>query len=213
MDRTEEPAGVGDRALPSRPSAGESALLCAPAMDHRADEGCMHLSGLHGAGAFNYLGVTLSGTVDEEIDRWRGHAGERPAKLAVVTAGDETRGAAAAGGGTGTVSAGGVSATSVSSPDDLTGLGIKVSECLSSWADDDADAVVCFRSLTTLLQYGSLQRVFRFLHLLTRRIESFGVHAHFHIDPDAHDRREMATLRNLFDRVYQLNPDGQWFEA
>lgn len=173
----------------------------------------MHLSGLHGAGAFNYLGVTLSGTFDDEIDRWRQHAGERPTKLAVVTAGDEVRGAAASGGPTGTVTAGNVTATSVSSPSDLTGLGIEVSECLSDWAAAEADAVVCFRSLTTLLQYADIQRVFRFLHLLTGRIESLGARAHFHIDPEAHEPREMATLRNLFDRVYQLNPDGQWYEA
>lgn len=213
MDGTEPRVGTGECSFPTRPAAGESALLCASGMDHRGDEGCIHLSFPSDPQNVYYLGVTLDEAADEQKDRWHRYVGDLPAKMAIVSADEQFRGAAAAGGGSPPVSVEDVSVTSISDPSDLTGLGIKMNQCLSGWQDAPVDVVVCFRSLTTLLQYASLQRSFRFLHVLTRRIQSFGARAHFHIDPQAHSRKEMATLRNLFDRVYRLNPDGQWFEV
>lgn len=92
------------------------------------------------------------------------------------------------------------------SPGDLTGLGILLTEYLNDFAQQKWDSgatemSVCFDSLTYLLQYADLQRVFRFLHVITNRITSEGALAHYHVDPVAHEPQTLGTLRALFDAV------------
>jgi hypothetical protein len=101
-----------------------------------------------------------------------------------------------------------VSTASISSPGDLTGLGIKLSQCLSSWSGDAKPTAVHFDSLTTLLQFADLKRVFQFVHVVTGRIESAGAVGYFHLDPAAHDEQTVATLRSIFDDVYEYGSDG-----
>lgn len=111
---------------------------------------------------------------------------------------DSVRSAAAAS----PASAGGpVSVRAVSSPADLTDLGISVNAFLSEWAGDGNRTVVCFHSVTTLLQYVDLQRAFRFFHLIAGRVREVDGLAHYHVDPSAHDDRTVNTLTTLFDGV------------
>jgi hypothetical protein len=86
-------------------------------------------------------------------------------------------------------------------------LGITVSEYLSDHGGPGT--VVTFDSLTALLQYVELQRAFRFLHVLANRVKTTESVAHFHMDPAAHDAREVATLSSLFDAVAEFD-DGEW---
>jgi len=83
-------------------------------------------------------------------------------------------------------------------PADLTTLGIRISEQLSEWGSTDEQPVVCFHSLTELLEATDLNRAFRFLHLLTRRLSLAGAIAHFHLDPETCDEKTIETLRPLF---------------
>lgn len=100
--------------------------------------------------------------------------------------------------------------TSVSDPGDLTGLGIRISECLDNWTEQ---SVVCsFDGITPLLQYADAKRVFQFLHVLTTRFTNAGAVTVFHMDPAAHGDREVATIRSLFDAVYERTADG-WTPA
>lgn len=147
----------------------------------------------------NVLTVTLTETPDTWVDRWRARAGGRPEALGFVTV-DKTRSATAT--SDGALRMGNdVSARVVSSPDDLTGLGIAVDGYLSEWDGSGTRSVVWLDSLTVLLQYVELRRAFRFLHVLLGRIRKAGADAMFHLDPDAHDERTVATLRSLFDTV------------
>jgi len=91
-------------------------------------------------------------------------------------------------------------------PADLTGVGITLSDYLSDWAGSDAGTIVCFESLTELLQYTKLKSLFRFLRVITRRIEHVGGFAHFHMDPSAHDQQTVATIRSPFDAI--VDPDA-----
>ncbi|WP_336133825.1 DUF7504 family protein [Natronomonas amylolytica] len=159
----------------------------------------------------NLLLVSLSGSPDSHLDAWRRHGG-LPEKVAIITA-DEVRSAAATDGGSamrqsdGTV----ISTTTVSEPGDLTGIGIKMNKALSAWADDDAHTHVCFDSLTTLMQYVDTKRAFQYLHVTTKRVESAGATAHYHIDPDAHDEQTLATIESLFSDVCEYDPEtGTW---
>lgn len=162
----------------------------------------------------NVLSVTLNESADAVAERWIRCVGRLPGQLAVITVGDTNRGAAATDGGGGPSGPSGydMSTAVVSSPGDLTGLGIKLSQCLSAWDDHDDETTVRFDSLTTLLQFADLKRSFRFIHVLTGRISSAGAVGYFHLDPGAHDEQTLATLRGLFDVVLERQDDGKWTE-
>ena len=96
----------------------------------------------------------------------------------------------------------------VSSPADLTGLGIAVSEQLRRIVESDAERTrLAFYSLSTLLMYAELETVFRFLHVLTGRVDSVDGLGVFAIDPSTHDESTVNTLKQLFDGMIELR-DG-----
>lgn len=216
MESASKDVSSDESPSPPLPEGGGSVLLLAPALDRRTEAACTELSCPHEPSEVKLLCVSLDGSVDDVLDRWNRHLGSPPGRLAVVTTGDGIRSTEAVSGGDapipgegGTPVAEAVSTTFVSDAGDLTGLGIKVSQCLSAWDGED-DLAVCVRSLTTLLQFSELKRVFRFVHVLTQRLKSAGAVAHFHMDPAAHDGQTLATLESLFDAVYELDADGSW---
>lgn len=90
-----------------------------------------------------------------------------------------------------------------SSPVDMTGIGIKLSEFLQAFSQDrniERNRVL-LHSLSTLLMYSDLQTVFRFLHVFTGRVQSVNGLGLFAIDASAHDEQTMNTLKQLFDGV------------
>jgi hypothetical protein len=191
-------------------SAPGNVLLRAPALSDGKKRVC---PSLHDNDEVNLLVVSLAGTPDRILDTW-GRYGGLPENVGVVTA-DETRSAAASSGSGSIQGPDGstVSTTTVSGPGDLTGIGIKISQCLSAWRDNDATTVLCFDSLTTLLQYADLQRVFRFLHMLTRQVRDVGGLAYFHIDPGAHDERTISTVENLFTDRFEYDEATEEWDA
>lgn len=96
--------------------------------------------------------------------------------------------------------------TSIADPGDLTGLGIRINECLVAW--EDLSPIVIVDSITTILQYADQKRVFRFLHMLTSRFKSSNVLSAFHMDPEAHEEQTIATIRSLFDTTYTRSEVG-----
>ena len=98
----------------------------------------------------------------------------------------------------------GVVTDTVSTPSDLTGLGISIGKMLSRW---DTPVFVCFESLTSMLQYVDIQTAYEFLHAITGQIHAAGARAHFHIDPSAHDSKDVAGILSLFDAKVTLT-DG-----
>ncbi len=95
----------------------------------------------------------------------------------------------------------------VSTPGDLTGLGITLQNVLDGWT---GDVGLCFDSLTSLLQYVDLETAYEFLHVLTGRLYAQGVSAHFHIDPEAHDEQAVAALTSLMDGVVRVDEAGEY---
>jgi hypothetical protein len=98
----------------------------------------------------------------------------------------------------------GVHVETVGSPTDLTGLGIAIRRYLEAW---DGPIVVCFDSLTSLLQCTDLETAYEFLHVLTGQLYAAGATAHFHLDPDAHDDRTVTVLRTLVDAAVTVRDD------
>jgi hypothetical protein len=99
-----------------------------------------------------------------------------------------------------------VATDTVSTPSDLTGLGISIGKMLSRW---DAPVFVCFESLTSMLQYVDIQTAYEFLHAITGQIHAAGARAHFHIDPSAHDSKDVAGILSLFDAKVTLSGDDR----
>jgi len=97
-----------------------------------------------------------------------------------------------------------------SSPEDMTGIGIKFSEFVEEFhRARDVDGVrVLVDSLSTLLMYSDVQTVFRFMHVFTSRIENadaLGLHV---IESTAHDDETMNTLKQLFDGIVSVEDDS-----
>jgi hypothetical protein len=94
-----------------------------------------------------------------------------------------------------------VRVASVASPGNLTDVGVTLTEELKAYESRDARTDLCFQSLTVLLQYASLDEVYRFLHALLANLDAADATGHFHLHEDAYDERTVASLRPLFDRV------------
>jgi KaiC/GvpD/RAD55 family RecA-like ATPase len=94
-----------------------------------------------------------------------------------------------------------------SSPVDMTGIGIQLSEFLEAFYKDRniKQNRIMLHSLSTLLMYSDLQTVFRFLHVFTGRIQSVDGLGLFCIDSTAHDAQTLNTLKQLFDGVVETD--------
>lgn len=181
------------------PPGARTVLLLAPPMERRSDEACATLLGAEATEPVNALFVTLARSPDEQLGHWQARAGDgTPTRLAFVAAGDSTRSDDVA---SPESAESNELVRTVSSPGDLTGIGIQISDVLSAWADDDNQTVLCFHSLTTLHQYVDVGTAFRFFHVLTSRLRTASALGHFHADPSAHEERTLNRLKTLFDAV------------
>jgi KaiC/GvpD/RAD55 family RecA-like ATPase len=97
----------------------------------------------------------------------------------------------------------------ISSPVDLTGVGVRVSQFTDEFGRAEADGLrLGIDSLSTMLMYSSLQTVYRFMHVIAGRIamqHNLGVYV---VDEDMHDAQTVATLKQLFNAVLQAKNEG-----
>lgn len=192
-------------------------LLEAPSM---SEDAASVYPSVGGAEPCRLLLVSLGGDPASRLDRWRRAGGLPAAAVALVTAESTRSGTASADGTAGTVGlppgpdgteGPSISTTTVTGPDDLTGIGIAIGSCLDAWANDTGPTHVCLDSVTTLVQYVGPRKAFQFLHVVTGRLTAAGALAHFHFDPSAHDGRTVATVESLFSDVFTLQEDtGTW---
>lgn len=96
----------------------------------------------------------------------------------------------------------------VDDPEDLTQLGITVSQILGEWAETEGAMDVCLYSLSALLQHSSRRRVFRFMHLLLGRLADVGATVHVHMDAESHREETVALFREIFDLTVTVGADG-----
>lgn len=103
----------------------------------------------------------------------------------------------------------------VSSPVDLTGIGIELSELLRQFYHERGVTQnrIVLDSLSTLLMYSNLQTVFRFLHVFTGRVQSADALGVFLVDGSAHDQQTLSTLKQLFDGIVEVRETADGHEA
>jgi len=101
-----------------------------------------------------------------------------------------------------------VSLENASSPSDLTGISIGMAK-LSKQFENRAITDVRYGliSISTLLQYLGSQKVFKFLHVYTKRIEKTGGLGIYTLDSDSHDQQEINTITGQFDGLIELRED------
>jgi len=99
-----------------------------------------------------------------------------------------------------------------SSPEDMTGIGIEVSNLLDRfWGELGIErSRACLESVSTLLMYSDLETVFRFLHVFTGRIRSVDGLGVFVIESDMHEEKDYSTLQQLFDGTVEFDDDGRF---
>ena len=193
-----------------------SVLLLSSSMSTEGGRACADLLLPGEEGEQNALWIAYTKSPDKQIRRYRSRSDTRPRNIGIVSVDNGARSAAAMSGGdadaagpagpSGPGGPGGLAET-VTNPNDLTGLGIRITEYLQEWADTGGRTVVCFDSLTALLQYVDLRTAYEFLHVLSGRLDAVGAFAHFHMDPSAHDARTVETITSLFDAVVEIDGD------
>jgi len=191
-----------------RLAEANSTLLLASSFTEGTEERCAEMLHPGMANESNVLWVSYTKSPDQQLRRWQAHYSDRPANMGMVSIDDSTRSVAAESGGASDLMGPNKPVETVSSPNDLTGLGIRITEFLTDWEENDNRTVVCFDSLTALLQYVELETAYEFLHILTGRMAAVDAFAHFHMDPEAHDEQTIESITTLMDATVALE-DGE----
>lgn len=198
-----ERSSEGDHPSLADLSDVSNVLLLAPPIGGPGPGLCFDLLSQTAPNETNVMAILFTSTPGEWIEDWIDHTGVSPVRGGIVSVGQAEA----------TVEKRPWTVETVENPADLTRVGIELSDLLSGLetaAADEEHIVVCFDSVTSLLQYADLQQAFRFLHVVTGRITTVGGVGHFHLDPEAHDRQTIATLRGLFDAVIEVQASGEW---
>lgn len=91
------------------------------------------------------------------------------------------------------------------SPADLTGIGIGASELINGLSEDGVAGVrLGIDSLSTLLLYTEFDRMARFLHVLSGRIDRAGGLGVFVVNPGTIDAGQYDQLKTLFDGLVEV---------
>jgi len=99
----------------------------------------------------------------------------------------------------------------VSSPGDMTGIGIGVTKGIETLANNGAEeGWFALDSLSTMLTYTERKTVFKFCHVLSSRFDSKGYVGFFTIDSGAHDDQTIQVLKQAFDGMIEIRmEDGR----
>jgi hypothetical protein len=191
----------------------DAVLLLCPSFAEEESEACIDLLTLEDPDRTNVLSVAFTESPHDRFEAWSRHADGQPPRMSIVSLEADTRSVGSVNPIDGRDAANApdqVTIETVSSPENLTELGFRIVERLEAWNRESPDrrTVVCFHSLTTLLQYVSVDEAFEFLFTLMQHTTMDDATAHCHLDPAAHDEETVDTLGELFDVACEF--DGEW---
>lgn len=193
---------------PSGFTRGSNVLLLARASDAAERRACTDLlTAAAGESEDAVLAVTLTHPPSDRVTTWQAHADHQlPDELSFVAVGDRTHGSASIR-ETGEPR---ISVKAVADSRNLTQLGVEITRALSALTGDDRQVAVCFDSITALLEANSVDRAFRFLHVLTGQVAGADAVAHYHLDSAGQQEQTVNTLVSLFDAVIERAETGEW---
>jgi hypothetical protein len=151
----------------------------------------------------NVAAVTYTPPPETWISDWKAHIDELPAELAFIHANTvETEDEGTSGVPPGVS----VSRVDPNQPMDIIA---PLSERLTRWKGNGNRTLVSVQTLTILLEYVDFDTAFRYLHILTHRVQAADAIGFYHMDPDIHDEETINTLKSLFDAVVEVSDDGE----
>lgn len=152
----------------------------------------------------NVAAVTYTPPPETWISDWRSHVQTLPAELAFIHA-NKVQNASEDDNLPEGVS---VARVDPNQPMDIIA---PLSEQLTRWEGNGNQTVVSVQTLTILLEYVDFDTAFRYLHILTHRVQAADAIGFYHMDPDIHDEETVNTLKTLFDAVVEVSDDGsEW---
>lgn len=186
-------------------------LLLVPSLDARDDEACVDLQTIAHPDGENVLSVTITQSVDDRMAVWRSHMGDLlPSKIGFISVGTMTR-STTDGGDNSDHRRDALAVDNVADPGDLSAISSAIMRYLSVWEDDSNQTILCFHSLTALLQHANQEAVHRFLDALADRVRSTGTIAHYHCDPTVHRQETLDLLTQPVDAVVEpKESDNGW---
>jgi len=176
---------------------GTNVLVLAPSLSEEKETTCLDLQAAGPPERLNVLRISYSGAPEELVTQWRDQHGELPARMGLVTVGDQP------GHHRNGADLPDPIFVTTANPNDITGLGMRLNNYLNDH-DDDSQLVACLDSMTEMLQFADLQPVFKFLHMFAGQLRDADAVAHFHLDPGAHDDQTVSRLKPLFDDAVDL---------
>ncbi|WP_164471705.1 DUF7504 family protein [Halosimplex salinum] len=188
---------------------GDNVLVMCPSFTGDESQVCLDLLTPVAPSDVNALSILFTQSPSDHLDAWQRVVGTYPKRSRIVTVDADARSNTSRSDESGESPAQKVDC--VGSPQNLTRLGVRITDCLDGWADADPDrqVAVCFQSVSALLQYVELPQAFKFLNVVTERCEATEAVAHYHLDPHAHDDQTIETMLDLFDTVLAYE-DGEW---
>ena len=182
---------------------GSMVLLLSPLANGCDEEACLDLLSISEDTNRTVMFISMTRAADDVVDLWMSHFTDAPSRMVIISAVDQ---ATSEGMSTEELLSG-LSPTVIplDHPGNLTEFGVRLTDQLVESNADETRAMVCIHSLTALLQYVSLDELFRFLQTFHGQIKSVGGVAHCHLNPAVHDETTTSTLRLLFDRTVVLD--------
>jgi KaiC/GvpD/RAD55 family RecA-like ATPase len=102
----------------------------------------------------------------------------------------------------------------VTSPMDLTGMGIKFSRMAEDMWKESVDADppgplpppvrFCINSLSTLLMYTRLEVIYRFLHVITARVKKLEGVGIYVLNSESFDDKTLSTIKQLMSMIVEV---------
>lgn len=93
----------------------------------------------------------------------------------------------------------------VSSPGDLTGIGIGITKALEGLHNGGREkGRLALFSLSTMLTYTDKKTVFKLCHILSSRLDAAGYVGVFTIDSGAHDDQTLQVIKQAFDGLVEI---------
>jgi len=174
---------------------GSNILISGPAMTGKDDLAYEILADgtRQGQGA---VIVSTGDRADNVITNFRDRTGTDAVRLGVVDCVSD---------GANDATGDGIYVHNVSSPGDLTGIGIGITKALEGLHESGAQqGRLALSSLSTMLTYTDRKTVFKFCHVLSSRLDAAGYLGLFTIDSAAHDEQTLQVIKQAFDGMIEV---------
>ncbi len=95
--------------------------------------------------------------------------------------------------------------TRVTTPSDMTGIGIGITNCFERLHDVGVDrGRLGLSNLSTMVTYSDKETVFKFCHVLSSRLDSAEFLGLFLVDSTAHNEQTLQVVKQAFDGLIEI---------